>query len=380
MTQPHTYPRRILVAVSGLSPQILTETLYGLAVANQPAFIPTEIHLITTVEGAHRAQLNLLHPKDGHFGPLCDEYQLGHIEFSDQHIHIIEDTDGTPLDDIRTPQQNAAAADFITETIRTLTEDEQAALHVSVAGGRKTMGYYVGYALSLFGREQDRLSHVLVSEDYEGHPEFYYPTLESQLIQTRGEKPKPLDTSKATVVLAEIPFIRLRQDLPTKLLTGRASFLETITLARKAEQAPELQINLKSKTLIASGQVIPLPDIQLAFYCWFLDNTVPEQTTLEKPTLKKPQPDYVAPFLTTYQNLAGEAKDTDKTVAALANGMKSNFFSDKINSINAALDYHLGKKLAQPYRIQKNKTRLTGEYYTDLKPEQVMIIRKHNPA
>jgi hypothetical protein len=132
MTQPHTYPRRILVAVSGLSPQILTETLYGLAVANQPAFIPTEIHLITTVEGANRAQLNLLHPKDGHFGPLCDEYQLGHIEFSDQHIHIIKDTDGTPLDDIRTPQQNAAAADFITETIRTLTEDEQAALHVSV--------------------------------------------------------------------------------------------------------------------------------------------------------------------------------------------------------------------------------------------------------
>jgi CRISPR-associated protein (TIGR02584 family) len=28
-------------------------------------------------------------------------------------------------------------------------------------GERKTMGFYVGYALSLFGRAQDRLSHVI---------------------------------------------------------------------------------------------------------------------------------------------------------------------------------------------------------------------------
>jgi CRISPR-associated protein (TIGR02584 family) len=41
------------------------------------------------------------------------------------------------------------------------TADPQASLHVSIAGERKTMGFYVGYALSLFGRTQGRLSHVL---------------------------------------------------------------------------------------------------------------------------------------------------------------------------------------------------------------------------
>ncbi|HNU20229.1 MAG TPA: CRISPR-associated ring nuclease, partial [Hydrogenophilus thermoluteolus] len=55
---PHTFSRRILLAVSGLTPQIVTETLYALIHQPQP-FVPTEIHLITTLEGAKRAKLAL---------------------------------------------------------------------------------------------------------------------------------------------------------------------------------------------------------------------------------------------------------------------------------------------------------------------------------
>jgi hypothetical protein len=43
MTDP-PYPRRILLAVTGLTPQVITETLYALAIQRQPAFIPTDIH------------------------------------------------------------------------------------------------------------------------------------------------------------------------------------------------------------------------------------------------------------------------------------------------------------------------------------------------
>ena len=50
-----------------------------------------------------------------------------------------------------------------------------ASLHVSIAGGRKTMGFYVGYALSLFARDQDRLSHVLVPPSLESRQDFFYP-------------------------------------------------------------------------------------------------------------------------------------------------------------------------------------------------------------
>ena len=65
-----------------------------------------------------------------------------------------------------------AVADFITEQVRQITADPAASLHVSIAGGRKTMGFYAGYALSLFGRAQDQLSHVLVSPSFELLKEF----------------------------------------------------------------------------------------------------------------------------------------------------------------------------------------------------------------
>ena len=55
---------------------------------------------------------------------------------------------GKRLDDIVTPKQNEAAADYITDIVNNLTRDEDSAIHVSIAGGHKTMGYYLGYALS----------------------------------------------------------------------------------------------------------------------------------------------------------------------------------------------------------------------------------------
>jgi CRISPR-associated protein (TIGR02584 family) len=345
--QPHEYKKRILIAVSGLSPQILTETLYGLAVKQN--FIPTEIHLITTLEGAHRATLNLLHEKTGKFHALCQEYQLPDIDFSEQHIHVIRDAQDNELNDIRTPEQNAAAADFITNTIKELTSDADSAVHVSIAGGRKTMGYYLGYALSLFGRTQDRLSHVLVSEGYEGHPEFYYPTLESHVIHTFDKK--PLDTSKAEISLAEIPFIRMRQDIPKKLLQGKAGFLDTINLARKAELPPELIIDLENKKISANSEVFTMPAGVIAFYSWLLKQTIGSQEALEKPLDVEGNAQYAQDFITDYRAVVGEM-GAEATENALSKGMEGAFFAEKITRINKQLKDNLGERLAKTYLIK----------------------------
>jgi len=50
--EPHEHPRRILLMVTGRTPQVVTETLYALSVKRDPPFIPTEVHLVTTAEGA----------------------------------------------------------------------------------------------------------------------------------------------------------------------------------------------------------------------------------------------------------------------------------------------------------------------------------------
>ena len=49
---PDPFPRRILLVVTGLTPQVVTETVYALAVVANPPWLPTELHLLTTREGA----------------------------------------------------------------------------------------------------------------------------------------------------------------------------------------------------------------------------------------------------------------------------------------------------------------------------------------
>ncbi len=67
--------RHILLAVTGLTPQVVTETICALWLRN-PSLVPTEVHLITTLRGAEHARLNLLSPAIDWLGRLRREYAL----------------------------------------------------------------------------------------------------------------------------------------------------------------------------------------------------------------------------------------------------------------------------------------------------------------
>lgn len=374
-TAPENHNRRILAAVCGLSPQILTETLYALAVTTRPAFVPTEIHLLTTREGAHRASLTLLHPETGQFHKLCKDYGLPEIAFDADHIHVVKGLDGEALDDIRSPADNERLADFITQTIADLTQDPKAALHVSMAGGRKTMGYYAGYALSLFGRKQDRLSHVLVTPDYEGNPDFYYPTPDSRVIYTRDKR--PLDCAQAKITMAEIPFIRLREDIPARLLKGKSGFNETIAAAHRLSDPPRLVIDRKARQLQANGLPVKLPDILLAFYLWIADRSVLAEDERPLPNPGKNgvgNLGYAEEFMSHYRTVAGSMRDTEKTENALRRGMDEDFFQQKISRIRSALKEGLGERLAQRYCIVNRGRRGHSNYGLELTADQIQII------
>jgi len=80
------------------------------------------------------------------------------------------------------------------------------------------MGFLLGYALSLFGRPQDRLSHVLVDPPFAAHPEFWCLPCPPRVLLDRGQR--PIRTDEAHIRLALIPFVRLRQGLPEAMLDG----------------------------------------------------------------------------------------------------------------------------------------------------------------
>ncbi len=356
MPLPDAYPRRILLAVTGLSPQVVTETLHALATAEGAPFVPTEIHLITTGEGRHRAELALLSDDPGWFHRLREDYGLPEIAFGPENIHFIEDADGKPLDDIRSPADNEKLADLITETVRELTADDNAALHASIAGGRKTMGFYLGYALSLFGRPQDRLSHVLVSEPFESCWDFFYPTPYSKVITTRDNK--LVDTRDARISLAEIPFVRLRHELDPQWLDGDAPFSETVSAAQRALQPPKLIIDLERQRIRAGGIDIDLPPRELALYAVFARRLLNGEGPLPAPPKDAPDREWAERFLEQYRAVRGtEADDTDRTEEALGKGMDGDYFSNTKSKLHKQLRKQLGKTGAKPYLIDDGGTR-----------------------
>ena len=348
-----TFPRRILLAATGLFPQIVTETLYALAVqpgAAGQAFLPTEIHLITTAEGARLARTALLHPDGGQFHALLANYpQLGHPVFDDAHIHQIHNAQGQPLPDIRTPEENACAADAITTLMAQLTHDPQAALHVSIAGGRKTMGFYLGYAFSLFARPQDELSHVLVSSPFESHPEFFFPPATPRRLATRDGQ--HIDTADATITLARIPVVRLRHGQPQALLDGHASFNQTVATIQQSLAPPKLLIDLAARHVQCGNVTVKLPPAQLAWLAWWAQNVLEERDPQSWRSADAAQ------YLRLYQRVVKiNSAAFENAQTRLKDGMEKTFFEES----NAKLERTLKNKLglaAAPYLLASSGKR-----------------------
>jgi CRISPR-associated protein (TIGR02584 family) len=362
---PLDYPRRVLLSVTGLSPQVVTETLYALAVAGRPAWIPTEIRLVTTTEGAERARLALLSERPGWLERLRADYGLPPIRFDRDCIRLVEDEAGRPLDDIRAVADSLRAADCIAETVRELANDPDCALHVSVAGGRKTMGFYAGYALSLFGRPQDRLSHVLVSEPFESSWEFFYPAPESRVMTTRDNK--LVDAAEARVTLAEIPFLRLRDDLPRRLVEGRASFGESVAAAQRALAPPELILDLPQGRIRAGGESVTLAPANLAFYA-----LMARRRQAETDAARWDTDDLHAHYLAEYRRIVADlSADLERVEQALARGMGQEYFEQRKSRTNAALVDALGPQLAEPYLIHPDGRRPQTRYGLRLPPEAI---------
>jgi len=263
--------KNILLAITGASPQVVTETLYALHTEGKT--FPDEMFVITTTSTKAMLMEGLF--DNGHLAALQQEHGLPDLKFDESHIWLIEDDDGNPIDDAKTIDDQTYMADFITHKVFELTNQEEVAIHASIAGGRKTMAFYLGYAMSLLGRPQDTLSHVFVNDEFEFVKDFYYPTKETNWITGKFGKGE-LDTSQAQITLAEIPFVRMRQSVDPQLITsmGEASFSQTVaTMNSTHSKSLVLDLYQKAKTISVSGVDIKLTAKELSFYIWLLKLT-----------------------------------------------------------------------------------------------------------
>ena len=181
--------KNILLAVTGLSPQVITETLFALHQSKKKV---DAVHVITTRDGKEMIYATLLSGKKGRYYQYLDEYGINpsSIDFSHRNIHVISDEHGIEIPDIVSELDNERFLKKCLELSFSFTSSLDTAVFFSVAGGRKTMSACLSLAVQIYGRPQDRLYHVLVSPEFESSRDSYYPPKKSKPIELRDHQGK----------------------------------------------------------------------------------------------------------------------------------------------------------------------------------------------
>lgn len=370
--------KHILLIVTGASPQVLTETLYALHQQGKP--MPEDVFVITTK--STKAMLTDGLFTQGHLAKLIADYDLPAINLKDENIWLIEDNKGQPIDDAKSEIEQTYMADFITRKVFELTNKNNISIHASIAGGRKTMAFYLGYAMSLLGREQDSLSHVFVNDEFEFVRDFYYPTPYNHMID--GKNGKQVNCKNAQVTLAEIPFVRMRQSIDETLIANMqsASFSQTVASLNSAHKKDlALEVNAKAKTLTFAGVEIKLTAKECAFYLWLNQYSQSEQAALIVGRDFEETLSYSKEYLTHLQQnssdvrvfrdtFAIEPEDFRDGLHRTLKCMEKTFVQQTRSRINNKINKMLPNALATKINISSNKYGLTTHY--------ALSAQKHN--
>lgn len=258
----------ILLAISGLSPQVITETLFAL---HQDGISVDEIHILTTRTGRDRALSALLAPQDGYFYRYLKEYGINSrsIRFTPESVHVLRDKTGRPLDDITCADDNEILLNACLTLTHRLTKRPDDTVFFSIAGGRKTMSACLMTAAQFYGRSQDRIYHVLVSPEFENHPNFYYPPVKQVMLEARDERGGKIlrDTASASITLVPIPFISLR-DAIHDAATGRVQTPARLLRHLIREREEPLTIDLTKGKILYKKKELAMPPARLALYAF----------------------------------------------------------------------------------------------------------------
>lgn len=260
-----------LLTTLGATPSVLTSTVWALA--HRERVVPHRIRALTTRLGARLIQEQLFSPHPDFGGKTvwqslreslrADGFDIeGRLAFGPtgdcvRTFTAIPPNGGAPveLDDIRSQPENEQVADSMLETIRGAMDDDTR-LIASIAGGRKTMSALFYACMSLIGRGDDRIIHVVVNEPFERGdltPPFFYPSQPKGKLATRNGL--SLRAGDARPDIVDVPFVPLRNLLPKELGRVPGRFSTLVTQYRDTVAQHEAAANLRVKVHYAEPKI-----------------------------------------------------------------------------------------------------------------------------
>lgn len=244
--------KRILIALCGKTPQIVTEALYAL---HRQGRFPSRVVILTTETGRKLCLSHLLHPERGHMARLLADTGQSSAAPLMTEADLLTPSRGAgrAVVDIETEEDSRAFFEFCLRHVFELARDRHSELLFSIAGGRKTMSAALALTAQCYARPQDSMFHVLVPPEQESDPTFFYP------------RPPHADVP---VTLTPVPFFRLRDLLPPEMVRSPAS----LDLLRRVciEPAPlQVTLDFQQRSICCEGRTCVLPPALFAVYAFF---------------------------------------------------------------------------------------------------------------
>lgn len=279
----------VLLSLVGTAPAVLTETVWAMATAPEPV-IPDRIIATTTRTGAQLLREKLF--ASGHWEGMKAALEApgislkGKLRFGPiaDSIRVFPDlTHSRELDDIRSVEDNQAVAEFFMELIRGFTENESVRLIVSIAGGRKTTSALLYSVMTLLGRAQDQINHILINDEWISQPDFLYPGCPGCFVdRDTGEA---LSSADAQLQLVDVPFVPLRYLFKRDLQRPAGSFAELMNLVRtrtiNVEDDLLVQLDTGRADLVVNGQRVSLNHNEFLLYLFFAQRAIAGQPPVE---------------------------------------------------------------------------------------------------
>ncbi|HRU00875.1 MAG TPA: CRISPR-associated ring nuclease Csm6, partial [Victivallales bacterium] len=255
----------------------ITETFFCLV--KEKNWIPNKIIVITTVKGCKAIREELF--SSGIWNELSKELNIDDSQksviFSDNNSYIKTIPSGaiSYADDILNEADNIAVADFIMKILRQFTEEDDTELILSIAGGIKTMSALATLAMSMLGRKQDKICHVLVNSPFDRadlSPKFYFPSSKEKL--HKSNEGKIVSSNDAKIILSEIPFVKMRNFFKKQHLHFPETFSDTVNLINsfispENIQMPEIYLRPDTCTARIDNKELYLSPFEFALY-WLL--------------------------------------------------------------------------------------------------------------
>ncbi len=236
------YKRKIFIALGGLNPQIITEGIFCLSVLKKIKF--DRIIIFTTDECRSRIEKSL----QEHLPRMEKLYSISLPK--EERTEIYSVSEEFAIEEGKNP-----FAEMVFKAVRDLTSSAGNVLYCLLSGGRKTMSVDLATAMTLFGRKDDKMYHILVDKNFELKGWFF---------------PEELSDAKQ-LNLVEKPFIKLRdkflQVLPELGYTETINFLQN-EIDGSLNLMP-LEFIVKERVVKIGGKRLELPPLQYAIYLFF---------------------------------------------------------------------------------------------------------------